>query len=698
MHGYTYQEEADKAKNQGKKMNTWELIRKMPSTKISNYCFLNKNTKDGMVFQNVTEKWGLSEPSISTGATYADLDNDGDLDLIVNNSNAHAMLYENRSRQVSKNHYIKLNLKESHGNTFALGAKVFIETGYTTQMQELYAAHGFQSSVEPSLHFGLGKADRIKSLEIHWTNGKITTLKNIKVDTTLTIQSNTGILPNNQPKPKATTLFEDYTLASNLFYQHQETPYVDFKHQSLLPYQLSKQGPFMAKGDVNGDSLEDIFIGGNQQHTGELYLQKANGSFQKSSYQPWAKETFAKDMCVTFFDADNDKDLDLFIVRGGSELEANDKYYQDQLYINNSKGIFTNTRNTLPDLTSNGSCVATADYDKDGDMDIFIGGRSIPNRYPEPDFCYLLRNESTNGQLRFKYATEQEEQTLRRVTSASWADMNKDGWLDLVIAGEFMPITIYENHHGQLVNQTSKYGLEKTRGFWAKLIIEDMDNDGDLDIIAGNLGHNTQFKASEKEPISLCYGDFDQNGTIDPLLCYFIKGNNYPLASLDELANQMPSIRKKILKYKDYAGATFENLLLPEQLNQATILKIHTLNTTYFENTGNSKFLTKALPIMIQSSLVSCISIDDFNHDGKKDILIAGNFYPWRVQLGKNDASMGSLLSGDGHGNFNLIPFKNSGLMLNGDVRDMIKILNRNQKLTVFFTRNNGKVDAFQLK
>jgi hypothetical protein len=290
---------------------------------------------------------------------------------------------------------------------------------------------------------------------------------------------------------------------------------------------------------------------------------------------------------------------------------------------------------------------------------------------------------------------------LRRpgiVTAASWADINKDGWLDLVIAGEFMPITIYENHQGQLVNATHKYGLEKTNGFWAKVVIEDMDNDGDLDIIAGNLGQNTQFKASEKEPISLCYGDFDQNGTIDPLLCYYIQGKSYPLASLDELANQMPLIRKKFLKYEDYAEATLEKILSPEQLKEASTLKINTLNSTYFENTGNGKFTAKALPLTTQVSLASCISIDDFNHDGKKDILLGGNFYPWRVQLGKNDASMGSLLLGNGHGEFSPVSYQTSGLMLNGDVRDMLNISLKNGKKAIFFSRNNGGIGAFQLK
>lgn len=698
---YTYQEEADKAKAQGKKMNTWELIKQMPSTKVSNYCFANKATNDGLIFENTTEKWGLSEPSISTGAAYADLDNDGDLDIIVNNSNSPAMIFQNRSRQLSKNHYIKLTLKDNTANTFALGAKVFVQTAHTSQMQELYSAHGFQSSVEPALHFGLGKDEWIKSLEIHWTNGKVTSLKNIKADTTLTIQSNTGIVVSTRPIPHTSSIFTDYSQTAKITYQHQETPYVDFKHQSLLPYQLSKQGPFITKGDVNGDGLEDIFIGGNQQKSGELFLQKRDGSFQASLSQPWAKETVGKDAGVIFFDADNDKDLDLFIAKGGVEFDAHTPAYQDQLYLNNGKGIFTNTSEALPDLTSNGSCVAVADYDKDGDLDIFIGGRSIPNRYPEPDYCYLLKNESKNGKVLFRYASEQREPSLRRpgmVTSATWADINKDGWVDLVVTGEFMPITIYENQHGQLVNQTQKYGLESTNGFWAKVVVEDMDNDGDLDIIAGNLGQNTQFRASEEKPFTLCYGDFDQNGTIDPLICYYIQGKSYPLASLDELANQLPSIRKKFLKYKDYAEATLENLLSPEQLKQSNTLKINTLSSTYFENVGNGKFSAKVLPLSAQVSLASCITVADFNQDGKKDLLIAGNFHPWRVQLGRNDASMGSLLLGNSKGKFTSVANQQAGLMLKGDVRDMLAISLANHKKAILFSRNNGKIGAFSTK
>ncbi len=695
---YTYQEEVNKAKALGQKINTWELIKKMSSTKISNYCFLNRNSKEGLVFQNITEKWGLYEPSISTGAAYADLDNDGDLDLVVSNSNSPAMVYENRSRQVSTNHYIKLHLRDSGGNHFGLGAKVILKTAHSTQMQEMYPSHGFQSSVEPSLHFGLGKDTTIKSLEIYWTNGKKTQLNNIKADTAITIHSNTARI-NNQKVQTPAFWFADNSTSAGFSYTHQETPYVDFKHQSLLPYQISKQGPFMAKGDVNGDGLEDVFVGGNQVHSGELYLQNASGGFQRSAAQPWDKETLSKDMGMSFLDADKDGDLDLFIARGGTEFDAHHEVYQDQLYINNGKGIFTKAETALPDLTSNGSCVAVADYDKDGDIDVFVGGRSMPNSFPEADYCYLLRNESKNGNIKFQYSSEQKEQTLRQpgiVNTASWTDINQDGWLDLIIAGEFMPITIYENHKGQLVNATSKYGLENTDGFWTKLMIEDMDNDGDLDMIAGNLGQNTQFKASEKEPLSLCYGDFDQNGTIEPLICYYIQGKSYPLASLDELANQMPSVRKKFLKYQEYADATLEKLLSPEQLKDAKTLKINTLSTTYFENTGNGKFVARTLPLAAQASLVTSIMIDDFNHDGNKDIIVAGNFYPWRVQLGRNDASIGSVLLGNGHGKFTSVPYQTTGLSINGDVRDMMVVKSANQSKNIIFTRNTGKLGVLK--
>ncbi len=696
---YTYQEESDKARALGQKLNTWKLIQEMSSTKVSNYCFLNKNTSNGLVFQNITEKWGLSEPSISTGAAYADLDNDGDLDLIVNNSNAPAMLFENKSRQIAKNHYLTINLRDTGLNHFALGAKVILKTAHSSQMQELYPSHGFQSSVEPSLHFGLGQDTIVKSLQIRWVNGQTTELYNLKADTLLTVHSNTAKHLLAVPALPTRPLLSDFSLLSNIPYIHQEVPYVDFKHQSLLPYQVSKIGPFLAKGDVNGDGLEDIFVGGNQVQAGELYIQKGNGQFQKATSQPWASQTLSKDMGVAFFDADNDGDLDLFVVRGGTEFAAHDKVYQDHLFINNGQGVFTKNNDALPDLTSNGSCIATADYDKDGDIDIFIGGRSMPNSFPEADFCYLLRNESKKGKVTFQYASEQKETTLRRpgiVNTAAWVDLNHDGWLDLVIAGEFMPITIYENHRGQLMNATTKYGMNNTNGFWAKVVVEDMDNDGDLDIIAGNLGQNTQFRASEKEPISLCYGDFDQNGTIEPLICYYIQGKSYPLASLDELANQFPSVRKKFLKYKDYAEATLNELLSPEQLKDAKTLKINTLNSTYFENTGNGQFVAKALPLAAQISLVSSIVIEDFDKDGKKDILLGGNFYPWRVQLGRNDASMGAVLLGNGKGLFRPIPYQTSGFMLNGDVRDLIVVKTSNQSRMMIFARNAGKVGVLK--
>lgn len=691
---YTFQEEASKSQRDGIPMNKWELVKKMPATKISNYCYANNNN---LTFTNTTQSWGLYHPSISTGAAYADLDNDGDLDIIVNNSNEVASLFENHLNETGAAHYLRIRLKGEGRNRFGIGAKVIIQTDSLSQMQELYTARGFQSSVEPLIHFGLGTSENIKSVNVYWANGKQTKLQNIACDTTITIAEQLDQPINNMPQASS-AWFRDFTDSSGLQYEHKETSYNDFKHQFLLLNEISKQGPFLTKGDVNGDGLEDVFVGGNFRRSGKLFLQTSNEKFSASASQPWQYKHGAKDVGVLFFDADGDKDLDLFIVRGGSELPIGDPGYQDQLYLNGGNGNFKLLQRGLPPLLSNGSCVAASDFDKDGDLDLFIGGRSIPNSYPVTDFSYLLRNETRGGNIRFEYAVEQGDKSLRHpgiVTSAAWADINNDSWDDLIVAGEFMPITIYENRQGKLMNATKEFGLEKSNGLWSKIVVSDMDNDGDMDIVAGNMGQNSQFRASEKEPLSICYGDFDGNGSIDPLACYYIQGKQWPVASLDELAEQLPGLRKKFLHYEQYASATLDQILTPQQLKDATTLNAYNLSTCYLEN-RNNRFIIKPLPIQTQFSKVAGIVVQDFDGDGKKDILVHGNDFTWRVQLGRMDASFGTVCKGDGKGNFQALPISKTGVLSNGDVRDMNFISSGNKKFIVT-TSNNSSVSVINI-
>ena len=688
---FSYTEAQTKARKEGQKVNTWELVKNLPSTKVNNYIFSNNHN---LTFSNKTKEWGVDHPTISTGAAYADLDNDGDLDLVVNNSNQPVFIYENNSNKLSPHHYLKIKLKGAGANTQGIGAKVIVTTDSTEQLKELYTTKGFQSSVEPVLHFGLGNQSMAKSIKVIWPDGKVSMQKNSKADALLTIDYAQAADQTIALSTTPAFLFTDHTSASGLNYQHIENKsYVDFKTQFLLPYQVSKQGPFLAKGDVNGDGLEDVFVGGSLSNPGQLYLQTNEAKFVVAASQPWAQEKTAKDAGVILFDADADKDLDLFIAKGGTEFRVNDPMYQAVLYLNNGKGVFSKAMNALPVLTASSSCVAAADYDKDGDMDLFVGGRSIPGNYPLLSTSYLLRNESKNGIVKFEYASEQPEKLLRQpgmITTAVWADINKDSWTDLIVAGEFIPITVFENKQGKLINETAKYGLSETSGMWCKIISEDMDGDGDMDIVAGNMGLNTQFKTSATEPVGICYSDFDNNGSIDPLLCYYIQGKNYPYASLDELAEQIPLMRKKFLRYENYSNATFDQLFTPEQMKKAITLKAVQLASCYFEN-RNGKFITHQLPIEAQFSAIMGIVAGDWNKDGKKDLLISGNYYPWRVQLGRMDANKGWLLQGDGKGGFKVVYPQQSGFNVPGDVRDMIMLSTKQYPLFIA-SRNNDHV------
>jgi hypothetical protein len=689
---FTYTEKMQEARKENKELDKLKLIKDLPSTRISNYMFHNNHD---LTFDNKTKSWGLEMPSVSNGAAYADLDNDGDLDLVVNNLNEKAWIIENHANEQLKNHYLKIKLRGSGKNTSAIGARVKVVTN-TTQTKELYPVRGFQSSMEPILHFGLGNQSVAKKIEITWPGNKKTFLQNIKADTLLTIaEEDEKDVKQFVNTPEIAPIFTDYTAASGIDYQHKETTDVDFKTEYLLPHQVSKEGPFLAKADVNEDGLEDVFVGGNMYQPGVLYLQTKAGKFVKAPSQPWAKDAFAKDEGVLFFDANGDKHPDLFIVRGGAGFPPYDEAYQAVLYLNDGKGNFTLAKNALPKLTGNGSCIAAADYDKDGDMDLFIGGYNIPGSYPETSYSYLLRNDTKNGVVKFNYASDQPEKTLRMpglVKTAVWADINNDGWLDLIVAGEFMPITVFENDRGKLVNKSENYGLGKSNGLWCKLVAADLNNDGKIDLVAGNMGLNAQWRASVSTPLTLCYDDFDGNGSIDPLLCYYVQGKSYPAASLDELAGQIPFVRKKFLRYEDYSTATLDDILSSEQKNESKTLTANATASCWFENDGKGHFIMHRLPLEAQVSAVNGIEVADLDGDGKKDLILSGNYYPWRVQWGRMDASIGVVCKGDGKGGFVALPYEKTGLLLNGDVRDMISIsTGKNGKILVA-SRNNDRV------
>lgn len=687
---------------QGKVQNAkaiYELVKKMPSTKVGDYMFRNNGD---LTFENVSEKWGLNEPNVTTGAAYADLDNDGDLDLITNYTNEKAGIYRNNSNMLTTNHYLKVRLKGNDKNSFAIGAKVYVETDISHQFVENYQVRGYQSSVDPSLHFGLGSDTKVQQLKVKWPGGKVSIVKNIRADTLIELKQADAI-NDYLVNYSAQTLFTDVSASSGIGFVQHENNYVDFKTERLALEQLSRQGPKISKADVNNDGLEDFFIGGPAGQSGVLYIMQLNGSFLPASNQPWQADKACEDIGSVFFDADGDGDIDLYIVSGGSEFAIGSPELQDRLYINDGKGNFTKAPDgSLHKEFSSGGCVAAADYDKDGDIDLFVGGRINPGSYPLTSPGGILRNDTDpkTKLIKFTVATNEANPALREpgmVTDAVWTDIDNDNWPDLIITGEWMPVKIFHNNKGKLEDITDKAGLSKSNGLWYKIIAADIDKDGDMDFVVGNMGLNTQFTASLQQPLQLYTGDFSGAGKNIPVVCNYIQGKSYPIATLDEIQDAIPAMKKKFLKYANYADASIGEMFSLDVLNKAKHFDVYTLQSSYIENKGSNQFVLHPLPLLAQFSVVQGIIVNDFTNDGKMDILLSGNFYPYRVQYGPCDASMGLLLAGNGKGNFKPVQRNESGILIRGDVRDMI-FLNDKKIGTIVISKNSDSVQVIKKK
>lgn len=660
----------------------FQMLQGIKSTPLHSYMFENKGN---LQFKDCSMDWGFDALNFSHGAVYADLDNDGDLDLVVNRMNDDAAIYRNNSTERnSPGNYLKVILQIEGNNSNALGAKVQVYTPAAKLMLENYPVHGFQSSMQGPLHFGLPSAT-IDSVIIRWPNGETQMLKDVPTNKTITVKYNkTG----QYFKPAtAVTIFNP---ASTIPFRHTEDETNDFKIQPLMPNMLSYSGPNMAKADINKDGLEDIYVCGAKNQPGQLMLQQRSGGFSISMPSSFADDASSEDTDALFFDADNDGDMDLYVVSGGYSFADNDKALQDRLYIND-KGTFIKNVNALPVETVSGSCVKAADIDADGDIDLFVGGRVIPGRYPESPESFLLLNDGKGKFTNVTLSAASSLQRLGMITDALWIDLNKDSKPDLVVSGEWMKIHCFENINGKLVDATEKYFPNSLYGWWNKLAFADLDGDGDADLVAGNWGTNSQLHVSEKEPATLCYGDFDKNGSIDPILCYYIQGKPYPMPSRDEMTDQMVSLRQKFPTYDSYSDAGLQEILSPEQLQTIKTLKADFFETVWFEN-RNGVFVQHSLPIEANYAPVYAIGIEDYNHDGKKDILLAGNIEHTRIKIGKIDASYGVLLAGNGAGSFNYIPQLQSGLKVKGCVRSIVSLKNNKEELVVFTVNNQSPV------
>ncbi|MBD3630098.1 VCBS repeat-containing protein [Cyclobacterium sp.] len=668
--------------------NILDLVYQMPSSNLTNYIFKNI---DGLNFEKKMTSWGMEQQANSNGAAYADLDNDGDLDLIVNNINLPAFIYQNNADSLSDNHFLKVKLKGNPGNTYGIGTKVKLYQDSKMQSMQQMPARGYQSSVSPVLHFGLGANSQIDSLHIIWPDGSIEKIQSIKGNQTIEVlKGNAGI--NSLPSREINPLLVE--IASPIAHQSPGNNTNDFKRQPLMVNPISFVGPVMIKGDTNGDGLSDLFIGGEPGQSGSLYLQQADGRFSKKAVADFEKDRDYQDTDAVFEDFNGDGYTDLFVASGGyGDFLPEDPLLQDRLYFNDGTGNFVRKVDLLPQMLTSTGAIAAQDINNDGYPDLFIGGRVIPGKYPEIPKSYLLINDG-NGKFEDQTATWNPDlASLGLVTDAAWADLNGNGLAELVVTGEWMPIAVFELSNNKLVNNTSNYFNESYLGWWNTLHITDVNGDKLPDLVVGNHGLNSQVKVSEDSPAEMHFKDFDNNGAVDPILSFYIEGVSYPYLTRDELLDQISMMRTRFNDYASFAEAKLENIFSKNELEGAGYLKANFLETSLFINRKDQAFERVPLPLEVQASPVFAIESMDLNADGHEDLILGGNIERARLRFGKYDANFGTVLTGDGKGNFSYMPQNYSGLKVKGDVRSIV-----NLEGDVLFGVNQGAVIAYGLQ
>lgn len=675
--------------NESVKKKLLTALQSIDGAYIPIFAFRNNGN---LTFTDQSAAWGFTTPTYSTGAAYADLDNDGDLDYITNNIDGPAFVFQNHSEELTKNNFLKIKFEGPSGNIQGYGTRAWVYTGRTFQFQENSPYRGYQSSVEQGLHFGIGEQGMIDSVRIQWPDGKQQLLKQASINQTLTLnysaaKANDVILVNNTTQP----LFKAAT-DRNILYIHHETEYADFKIQPLIPHKFSEDGPGIATGDVNGDGLDDFFIGGAYNQSGQFFIQQRNGTF--SSKALTTEKKFEEDIGVLLFDADGDRDNDLYIVSGGNEFAAGSPYYRDRLYTNDGRGNFRYNKDALPTSAASGSCVVAADYDADGDLDLFIGGRLTPQHYPQAGESYILQNDKG----RFTDVTDRVAPSLRNigmVSAAIWSDVDNDKQTDLVIAGEWMPVTIFRNIKGKFIQTIDKASVPNSVGWWNSIQGGDFDEDGDTDFIIGNLGLNTRYKIYPDKPVSICTGDFNQDDTQDAILAHYIQGVNRPAHPRDDLFLQLAQFKKKYPSYKLYSEATMESLVAGTT-HAPLILRSDIFQSCYLENKGTEGWKLVPLPLQAQVAPVYGINVSDYNSDGHTDIALSGNSYAPDVLTGRYDAFKGLILLGNGTGNFQPLNAKQSGMLVDGNAKALAGLVDGSGKLLLLAAQNNDTLRVFE--
>lgn len=660
-----------------------DFIKLLPETKIASYLFLNEKN---LQFYDATKQAGMDQVKFSNGCAYADLDADGDLDLIVNNIDSPAFIYRNDSQ---KKHWLQIDLKGPKGNPDALGAYADLYAGINHQYQMMMTNKGFFSNSEAILHFGVGTTTTIDSIILHWPDGSAEKLEKVPADQRLVWEKGTGKPHKDVRQPKPAPLFEN----TNKLVQwtQSDNDFVDLKRERLIPYNLSSEGPCLAVGDINGDQLEDIYAGNGRGFRSAFLVQTKGNKFEVQNQAAIKNDSLYEDCGSLLQDFDGDHDLDLVVISGGNDLPNNDEGYMSRYYTNDGHGSFTRDNN-FPILRTNAGAVVAFDFDQDNDLDLVIAGRCTPGEFPVSPKSYLLQND--NG--RFSDVTStlfKAGESLGMITDLEAGDLDGDGKQELVVGGEWIPLRVFAFDGKQLVEKTAAFGLEKTNGLWKSIELKDIDGDGDLDMLAGNMGLNNRFRASAEYPITLVYSDFDGNTSLDPILSYYYQGKLYPFAGRDAIIGQIPRLKKKFTRYNPYAKATIQDIFTKEELSKSTSLYAYTLETTLFKN-ENKVMKPVPLPYQAQLSPMFDFIVEDFNGDGKLDILMAGNYSYSETETSEMDAGNGTLLLQQADGTFTFVDNRDHGFWAQHEVRELKSIRLADGREAILTGNNRGPIEV----
>ena len=682
-----------------------QLIAAIPEIKIPNFAFKNNGN---LSFEDVTEAWGLNFGTFSNGAAYGDLDQDGDLDLVINNLNEPALLLENHSTELhSEQHYLRISLKGPAANAAGYGSMVSVYQGGHVQKLRLLSGRGYLSKPESTLHFGLGEATQADSVLVEWPDGRTQSLAATPANQTLELDHRNAGSPAAAPGSRArgAATLADVTAARGLDILVRDIDFIDFNFQRTLPHKFSQYGPSLAAGDVNEDGLTDLLVAGSRSFDEKWLLQNADGTFteREVNYKTAAGKE-EEDTATLLFDADGDGDLDLYLARGSGQYEPGDPFYRDVLLLNDGRGNFAEAAGALPQIMANTSVVKAADYDEDGDLDLFVGSRVLPFAYPSADRSYILRNDSSAGQVKFSDVTKEISSPLEYaglISDALWTDFNGDGRPDLILAAEWSPLRFFENRQGQLVEVTGDTGLSDDKGWWNSLAGADLDNDGDIDYVAGNSGTNSYFRGTKAEPVRLYAKDLDDNGMIDPLISYYLRDSigvkhEYLYHPWQDVVKQFAGIRKYFNSFGAFGASTLPEMFQDGLLDDAVVYEFNTLETSWIENLGNNRFRRHALPVAAQIAPAYGIAAEDFDGDGRIDLLLVGNDFGMEVQQGRADALMGLMLKNRGDGSFEPLNSDRSGFYVPGDAKALVRVTTADGKALWVASQNNARLKAFE--